>query len=191
MKNISVFCGSNSGNDPVFKEMAYQLGEELAKNNIGLVYGGAKVGLMNAVANGTIDRGGYVTGVLPHFLKDKELAHDNLNEIIFVETMHERKAKMYDLSDGIISLPGGFGTMDEMFEFLTWAQLSLHRKPTGILNINGYYNHLIEFMNTTINSGFVKEEHRSLFIISDNIEDLIQQMQAYTPTANEKWFVTK
>lgn len=191
MKNISVFCGSNSGNNPIFKELAYQLGEKLAENNIGLVYGGAKVGLMNAVANGTLDKGGHVTGVLPHFLKDKELAHDDLNEIIFVDTMHERKAKMYDLSDGIISLPGGFGTMDEMFEFLTWAQLSLHKKPTGILNINGYYDNLINFINTAIDSGFVKHEHRNLFIISDNIEDLITQMKEYTPIGNEKWFVTK
>lgn len=191
MKNISVFCGSNSGNNPIFKETAYQLGQKLAENNIGLVYGGAKVGLMGAVANGTLDKGGHAIGVLPHFLKEKELAHNNLNEIILVDTMHERKAKMYDLSDGIISLPGGFGTMDEMFEFLTWAQLSLHKKPTGILNINGYYDNLINFINTAIDNGFVKNEHRNLFIISDTIENLITQMKEYKPIENEKWFVTK
>ncbi len=191
MKNISVFCGSNSGNSPIFKEYAYQLGNSLAENNIGLVYGGAKVGLMGAVANGTLEKGGYVTGVLPYFLKEKELAHTQLSEIIYVDTMHQRKAMMYELSDGIISLPGGFGTMDEMFEFLTWGQLSLHKKPTGILNINGYYDNLINFIDTTIESGFVKEEHRNILIISDNIEELISKMKSYEPPVNDKWFVTK
>lgn len=191
MKNIGVFCGSNTGNNPAFKDSAYILGNKLAEQNIGLIYGGAKVGLMGAVADGVLDKHGKATGVLPRFLAEKELAHTHLTEIIIVETMHQRKAKMYELSDGIISLPGGFGTMDEMFEFLTWGQLALHQKPTGILNINGYYNFLMDFVDTTINNGFVKEEYRSMFIVSENIDDLLRRMKEYKPTTNDKWFITK
>ena len=191
MKNIGVFCGSNSGNCIEFKNYAYQLGQKLAEQNIGLVYGGAKVGLMGTVANGVLENGGRVTGVLPHFLKEKELAHEGLNEIVLVETMHQRKAKMYELSDGIIVLPGGFGTLDEMFEFLTWGQLALHKKPTGLLNTNGYYNHLMSFINTTIENGFVKDEYRKMLLISEDIDDLLEQMKGYVPKTNDKWFVTK
>lgn len=191
MNNIAVFCGSNTGNNPRFKEAAYQLGYTLAQEQIGLVYGGAKVGLMGAVANGILDKKGKVIGVIPSFLREKELQHDDLSEMIIVDTMHERKAKMYDLSDGIISLPGGFGTMDEMFEFLTWGQLAIHRKPTGLLNIDGYYNSLLDFIETTIEKGFVKEEYRSMLLVSDSVEELLDQMKSYVPSANDKWFVTK
>lgn len=191
MKNIAVFCGSNSGTNPLYKEMALELGTKLAKNNIGLVYGGAKVGLMGAVANGALDNGGKVIGVLPSFLKEKELEHTLISQNIIVETMHERKAKMYDLSDGIITLPGGFGTLDETFEFLTWAQLTLHKKPTGILNIDGYYDKLLEFIEVSINSNFVKPEYHNLFIVDNNIDNLLERMKAYVPPLNDKWFVTK
>lgn len=191
MKNIAVFCGSNTGNNPLFKEVAYNLGSTMASFGLGLVYGGARVGLMGAVANGILDNNGEVIGVIPSFLREKELQHDSLSEMIVVETMHERKAKMYDLSDGIISLPGGFGTMDEMFEFLTWGQLAIHRKPTGLLNIDGYYDSLLDFIDTTIDKGFVKEEYRSMLLVSDSVEELLQQMKDYVPSANDKWFVTK
>ncbi|MFR9166152.1 MAG: TIGR00730 family Rossman fold protein [Dysgonomonas sp.] len=191
MKNICVFCGSNSGNDQIYMTAAYNLGKKLAENNINLIYGGAKVGLMGAVANGTLDNGGKVMGVLPNFLKEKELAHEGLSEIIIVETMHQRKSKMYELSDGIIVLPGGFGTMDEMFEFLTWGQLSLHKKPTGLLNIDGYYDNLLAFIDTSIDKGFVKEEYRNMIIVDDSIDTLIEGMKNYVPSNNEKWFVTK
>jgi len=190
MKNISVFCGSNTGLSPLFKQAAYELGSKLAQKNIGLVYGGAKVGLMGAVADGAIENGGRAIGVLPNFLKAKELEHAGLSEIMLVETMHERKAKMYELSDGIISLPGGFGTLDETFEFLTWGQLSLHHKPTGLLNIGGYYDKLIEFIEVSISNGFVKPEYRNLFIVDDNIDSLLSRMENYRPPLNEKWFVT-
>lgn len=191
MKNIAVFCGSNMGTDPMFKQIAYELGAKLAQANLGLVYGGAKVGLMGAVANGTLDNEGKVVGILPKFLKEKELEHKSLNEFILVDTMHERKAKMYDLSDGVITLPGGFGTLDETFEFLTWAQLTLHKKPTGLLNVNGYFDKLLDFIDVSINCGFVKPEYRSLFIVEDTIDALLDRMKNYVPPLNDKWFVTK
>lgn len=190
MKNIAVFCGSNTGESPVFKQAAYELGSKLAENNIGLVYGGAKVGLMGAVADGVLENGGRAVGVLPNFLKEKELAHSRLSDIILVETMHERKAKMYEMSDGIITMPGGFGTLDETFEFLTWGQLSLHCKPTGLLNIGGYYDKLIEFIDVSIKNGFVKPEYQDLYVVDNDIDNLILQMKNYNPPLNEKWFVT-
>jgi len=191
MKNIAVFCGSNTGNNPVFKQTAYELGKKLAECNAGLIYGGAKVGLMGAVANGVLENGGRVIGVLPGFLKEKELEHTMLSEIVLVDGMHERKARMYEMSDAAITLPGGFGTLDETFEFLTWAQLALHRKPTGILNVEGYYNKLIDFIKVSVESGFVKPEYRDLFIVEESIDELLQCMAKYTPPLNDKWFVTK
>lgn len=191
MKRIAVYCGSSSGSDEIFKTKAYELGENLAQNNIELVYGGAKVGLMGAIANGVLDNGGKAIGVLPNFLAEKELQHIKLTEIIFVETMHERKAKMSELADGFIGLPGGFGTMEELFEMLTWAQLSLHSKPIGILNVNGYYDSLIEFIRTMYQNGFLKEEYLDLLLVSDNIQELLRQMKNYLPIKNEKWFVVK
>lgn len=190
MKNIAVFCGSNTGESPLFKQAAYELGSKLADNNIGLVYGGAKVGLMGAVADGVLENGGRAVGVLPNFLKAKELEHTRLSDIILVETMHERKAKMYEMSDGIITMPGGFGTLDETFEFLTWGQLSLHHKPTGLLNIDGYYDKLIEFIDVSIKNGFVKPEYQDLYVVDNDIDNLILQMKNYNPPLNEKWFVT-
>jgi len=191
MKRIAVFCGSNSGVNLNFKIQALNLGKKLAESNIELIFGGGKVGLMGAVADGVLQNGGKVTGVLPQFLKRKELEHLDLTEIIIVDNMHERKAKMYDLCDGVIALPGGFGTLDELFEVLTWAQLSLHQKPIAILNINGYYNALIDFIETMIKNEFLKEEYRNLLLISDNIEDLLSKMESYVPLNNDKWFVVK
>jgi len=191
MNKIAVYCGSSSGSEPVFKDSAYNLGIALAKHNIGLVYGGAKVGLMGAVADGALSKKGSVTGVLPRFLAEKELQHLFLTEIVMVETMHERKAKMSELADGFIALPGGFGTMEELFEMLTWAQLALHRKPIAILNVNGYYDSLVDFISTMIQNGFLKEEYRDLLIVSDNIEDILIQMKTFEPMKNDKWFVVK
>ncbi len=129
MKRVTVFCGSSYGTDNLYKDQAFLLGQTLANQEIGLVYGGAKVGLMGAVADGVLSKGGEAIGVLPYFLQKKEVAHEQLTELILVETMHERKAKMNELSDGVIALPGGFGTLEELFEMLTWAQLGLHKKP--------------------------------------------------------------
>lgn len=191
MKRIAVYCGSSSGSDEIFRETAYEVGEVLAQNNIELVYGGAKIGLMGAVADGVLENNGNAIGVLPHFLAEKELQHIRLTEIIFVETMHERKAKMSELSDGFIGLPGGFGTMEELFEMMTWSQLSLHKKPIGILNINGYYDSLIEFIRTMYENGFLQKEYLDLLIVSDHIQDLLVRMKNYEPIKSEKWLVVK
>jgi len=187
MKSISVFCGSSSGTDKEFLATASELGRKLASENIGLVYGGAKVGLMGAVANGALEGSGTVIGVLPVFLKAKEIAHDGLTELILVETLHERKTRMNDLSDGVIALPGGFGTLEEYFEMLTWGQLGLHEKPMGILNLNGYYDELINFMDTMVSRGLLKDANRKMVLISDDIDDLLAKMRAYKAPKGSKW----
>lgn len=187
MQRITVFCGSSSGTDEVFKEQAYLLGQTLAKMNIGLVYGGAKVGLMGAVADGALETGGAVIGVIPGFLRNKEIAHEQLTELIVVDTMHERKTKMNALCDGIIALPGGFGTLEELFEILTWGQLGLHRKPVALLNVNGFYDALLELIGTMVSKGFLKEINQKMLIASDNITDLLDQMNHYVAPETPKW----
>jgi uncharacterized protein (TIGR00730 family) len=189
MKRITVFCGSNFGTDEIYEKQAFRLGEILADRKIGLVYGGANVGLMNAVANGSLSRGGEVTGVLPVFIKDKGIDHKNLTELIIVNTMHERKTKMNELSDGVIALPGGFGTLEEFFEILTWGQLGLHRKPVGLLNVNGFYDSLKILAQTMVDKGFLKEGNRKMLLISDDIEKLIDQMESYIAPAIDKWII--
>lgn len=154
IKNIAVYCGSSPGFDPFFMNAAFELGEYLGSQQIGLVYGGASVGLMGAVANGCLSKNGSVTGVLPNFLKNKEIEHSGLGKLILVESMHERKLKMFDLSDAFIVLPGGFGTMEEFFEVVTWSQLGLHHKPIIILNWRGFYNPLLTLMQNMMDSGF-------------------------------------
>ena len=191
IKRISVFCGSSRGNDDIFEKQAFRLGETLASRNTGLVYGGTNIGLMNAVANGALSKGGKVTGVLPRFISDKGIAHNNLTELVLVDTMHERKIRMHELSDGIIALPGGYGTMEEFFEILTWGQLGLHRKPAAILNINGFYDHLMALASTMTTSGFLKESSRRMLLISDNIDALLDMMEDYTAPAVDKWSVTR
>lgn len=189
MKRITVFCGSNFGTDEIYEKQAFKLGEILANRKIGLVYGGANVGLMNAVANGSLSRGGEVTGVLPVFIKDKGIDHKNLTELIIVNTMHERKTRMNELSDGVIALPGGFGTLEEFFEILTWGQLGLHRKPVGLLNVNGFYDSLKILAQTMVDKGFLKEGNRKMLLISDDIEKLIDQMESYIAPAIDKWII--
>jgi len=190
MKRVTVFCGSSFGTDEIFKAQAILLGNKLAEENIGLVYGGANVGLMGAVADGVLEKGGEVFGVLPNFLRSKEIAHDHLTELFLVETMHERKTKMNELCDGVIALPGGFGTLEEFFEMLTWAQLGLHKKPIAILNIDGFYDSLITFIQTTVDKGFLKQVNQDMLIISDNIEDLLNKMKNYEAPTVGKW-ITK
>ena len=189
MKRITVFCGSSFGTDEIYEKQAFKLGEILAYRKIGLVYGGANVGLMNAVANGSINKGGEVTGVLPVFIKDKGIAHKNLTELILVNTMHERKTKMNELSDGVIALPGGFGTLEEFFESLTWGQLGLHKKPVGLLNINGYYDPLKILAKTMVEKGFLKEVNRKMLLISDDIESLLDLMENYIAPAIDKFII--
>jgi len=191
MKRITVFCGSSFGTDEIYKEQATLLGQTLAKQNIELVYGGANVGLMGAVADGSLNEGGKVIGVLPDFLRSKEIAHTGLTELILVESMHERKTKMNDLCDGVIALPGGFGTLDELFEMITWAQLGLHKKPIAILNINGFYDSLLELMQTMTDKGLLKEVNQKMLLVSDNIEDLLDKMKNYIPPTVGKWIDKK
>lgn len=174
-----VFCGSSSGKHESYHQAAYELGKTLAARNIELTYGGANIGLMGAVANGTLDNNGKVTGVLPHFLAKKEIAHQGLTKLILVDTMHERKTIMSDLADGIIALPGGIGTMEELFEVFTWAQLGLHTKPIGILNVNGFYDALVSFIQDMIQNGFLKPQDQNRLIVESNMEKLLDKMRAY------------
>lgn len=191
MKSIVVFCGSSSGEHAAYQEQAYELGRTLAQQNIRIVYGGAKVGLMGAVADGCLEHGGTVVGVLPHFLRTKEVAHEGLSDLVLVDTMHERKLKMHELSDGIITLPGGFGTMEEMFEMLTWAQLGLHTKPIGILNTQGYYNGLQALTNTMVSQGFLKQLNADMLLYDDTIDGLLEQMRSYAAPEAPKWITTQ
>lgn len=191
MKRITVFCGSNLGNDRVYEEQAYLLGKTLASLGIGVVYGGAKLGLMGVVANAAMENGGEVVGVMPEFLQKKEIAHTNLTKLILVETMHERKIRMHELSDGIIALPGGFGTIEEFFEMLTWAQLGLHKKPVALLNVNGFYDPLITLIQSMVEKGFLKDVYQKMLIASDNIGDVLEGMENHEGPTVDKWITKK
>ncbi|MFV0538220.1 MAG: TIGR00730 family Rossman fold protein [Dysgonomonas sp.] len=191
MKYISVFCGSSSGAEKIFTEKATVLGKAIARKGYGVVYGGAHVGLMGAVANGALSEKGEVIGVLPRFLQKKELEHKSLSKIYIVNTMHERKAMMNELCDAVIALPGGYGTMEELFEMLTWGQLALHKKPIALLNVEGFYDPLVALSEKMIEKGFLKEECRNLLIVDDDIEKLLLKMENYVPPKNDKWFETK
>ncbi len=187
MKSLTVFCGSSMGNQEIYQNQAYLLGQILASKQIQLVYGGAKVGLMGAVADAVLQHHGKVIGVLPTFLASKEIAHQGLNEMKLVETMHERKTTMNELCDGVIALPGGFGTMEELFEMLTWAQLGLHQKPIGLLNVEGYYDDLIGFIQKMVDKGFLCPLNQSMLLVSDNASDLIEKMMNYKAPIVPKW----
>lgn len=187
MKSISVFCGSSEGNDAYIVSQAYQLGVELSKRNITLVYGAAKIGIMGQVAKGILDNKGQVIGVIPEFLKVKEVYHTNLTELIVTSNMHERKVIMYDKSDGFMILPGGFGTMDEFFEITTWGQLGLHTKPIGILNLHGFYDDLLGLAKTMIKKGFLKQANLDAVVIDNSIEGLLYKMNNYKPLSTPKW----
>ncbi|SEA56081.1 hypothetical protein SAMN05192529_12818 [Arachidicoccus rhizosphaerae] len=189
LQNITVFCGSSSGQDNIYMEQAYALGTELAKRGIGLIYGGAKVGLMGAVANGVLEYHpkGKAVGVIPGFLKSVEIAHEHLTTLIVVDTMHQRKAKMDALSDGIIALPGGFGTMEELFEMLTWGQLGLHKKPVGILNTAGFYDELIALCQKMVDKGFLKKQNQDMLLVDTSINGLLDKMQRYEAPIVGKW----
>lgn len=187
MNRLTVFCGSSFGTEKLYEQEAYNLGKALATRNIELVYGGASVGLMGAVANGALQNSGKVIGVLPSFLQRIEVGHDNLTELVLVETMHQRKTKMDELSDGVITLPGGFGTLEEFFEMLTWAQLGLHKKPVAILNTNGFYNDLLSMIQKMVDKGFLKQANQEMLIVSDDIEDLLDKMKNYRAPVFGKW----
>ncbi|EDP69892.1 putative protoporphyrinogen oxidase [Flavobacteriales bacterium ALC-1] len=187
MKSISVFCGSSEGNDNEIITEAYLLGNTLAKENITLVYGAAKIGIMGKVAQGVIDNSGKTIGVIPVFLKTKEIVHAELTELITTNNMHDRKVVMYERSDGFIIIPGGFGTMDEFFEITTWGQLGLHTKPIGILNTNGYYDALINQCKVMVERGFLKQENFDAVVVDTTIEGLLEKMNNYIPLPTPKW----
>ncbi|MGA9232767.1 MAG: TIGR00730 family Rossman fold protein [Exiguobacterium oxidotolerans] len=179
MKKLAVFCGSKDGASPLFKEAAATLGTVLAQQDYGLVYGGSRVGTMGAVADAILAANGQAIGVLPHFLQEKEIAHPNLTELHLVESMHDRKAKMAELADGFIILPGGPGTMEEFFEVFTWAQLGLHEKPCGILNIDGYYDPLIALFKQMETQGFIIPEHAAMLLVESTPEALLERFRQY------------
>ncbi len=187
MNSISVFCGSSEGNDNHIISQAYQLGVEFAKKDITLVYGAAKIGIMGQVAKGTMDNNGKTIGVIPEFLKLKEVYHPNLTELLVTENMHDRKIIMYEKSDGFMILPGGFGTMDEFFEITTWGQLGLHTKPIGILNLNGFYNDLLELADTMVKKGFLKQVNLDAVVVDDTIDGLLDKMNNYVALPTPKW----
>ena len=190
MKKIAVFCGSSTGYDDKIVEQAVLLGKTLVAKNINLVYGGTNVGIMGKLANSVLTDGGKAIGVIPDFIKDFNLAHENLSELIIVDTMHERKAKMSELADGFIALPGGFGTLEELFEILTMSQLNLHYKPVALLNINGFYKDLLAMFKTMVDKGFLQQINLDLLIVSDNIDDLLQKMQNFQASKSRKWKIT-
>ncbi|KON70736.1 lysine decarboxylase [Peribacillus butanolivorans] len=190
MKTLAVFCGSSKGASNVYLEAAKKLGKELAKRHITLVYGGACVGIMGAVADSVLEAGGKVIGVMPSFLEKREISHKNLTELIVVDSMHERKAKMAELADGFIALPGGPGTLEEFFEIFTWAQLGLHHKPCGLLNINHYYDPLVALFNHMSDEQFLHEKYRSMALVDVEPNGLLDQFNTYEPPT-VKSFITE
>ena len=187
MKRICVYCGSSPGNDPRYTVAARLLGEVMLERGIGLVYGGASIGVMGAVADAVLDGGGEAIGVIPRALAVKEVAHERLTEQHVVGSMHERKAMMAELSDGFVALPGGWGTMEEIFEILTWAQLGFHDKPCGLLNVAGYYDHLFSFLEHAIDEAFVKPDYRALLLLEDDAPRLLDRFEVYQAPKIHKW----
>ncbi len=188
MNSICIFCGANFNGDPVLKQTVEQLAEALVNRNIQLVFGGGKVGMMGLLADAVLNRGGKAIGVIPRFLMDKEVGHSGLTELHIVDNMHQRKQLMNDLCDGIIMLPGGFGTLEEFFEVLTWLQLGLHNKPIGIFNVNGFYDLLLKQMDVMVEQQFLKPANRKLVITSGEAIELLNLMEGFNAKPDEVWF---
>jgi len=187
LNSICVFCGSSEGNDIQVLDQALALGRTFAQQNITLVYGAAKIGVMGKVAEGALSGKGKVIGVIPEFLKLKEVVHLGLSELIVNKNMHERKMKMQEISDGFITLPGGFGTLEELFEIMTWSQLGLHQKPIGLLNVNGFYDNLLAMLKHMVKRGYLKMENYELLIVDSEIESLLEKMRSYDAPPTPKW----
>ena len=185
--SVAVYCGSNSGTDPAFADAAASLGALLAERGLRLVYGGGHVGLMGAVADAVLDGGGEAHGVITRALEQKEIAHTGLTSLRVTETMHERKAAMADAADAFVMLPGGYGTLDEFFEVLTWAQLGIHAKPCAILDVAGYFDPLRAFLDGAVAAGFVHPAHRDMVIMDDDPARLLDRLAAWTPVEVSKW----
>lgn len=181
IKRITVFCGATSGRLPEFEEAAYKLGQDIAKAGYELVYGGGSAGMMGAVANGTVDAGGKVIGVIPRFLVERELAHEKVQTLEVVQTMHERKARMDELGDAIVTLPGGAGTLEEFFEMYTWGQIGLHQKPLGLINTNGYFDDLMAMFDKMISEEFLEERYMKQLFTGADLDSLISQFENFKP----------
>jgi uncharacterized protein (TIGR00730 family) len=179
LRRVCVFCGSKHGVRPEYTEAARAMGAALAAAGIGLVYGGGRVGLMGVVADAVLDAGGEVIGVIPDHMSDREIAHYGLTDLRVVGSMHERKALMYELSDGFVALPGGLGTLEELFEITTWSQLGLHAKPTGLLDVAGFYTPLVRFLDQLVTEGFIAVRHRRLLRVADKPSALLEQLAAF------------
>jgi len=188
LNSVCVYCGSNFNGDPELRKAIKQLADVLVRQNIKMVYGGGSVGVMGVIADDILQAGGTVTGVIPQFLMDKEVGHKGVTEMIITENMHQRKQKMADLSDGFIILPGGFGTLEEFFEVLTWLQLGLHNKPIGVLNVNGFYDPLFAQMEMMVQSKFLKSVNRDLVFNEADAEVLVDKMDHFSAVPDEVWF---
>ena len=188
MKSVAVFCGSSFGTDPAFSTLARDLGRSIAERDLTLVYGGGRVGLMGVVADAALDAGGTVIGVIPQQLMDKELGHPGVTDLIVTGSMHERKARMEREAEGFIALPGGFGTLDEFCEIVTWAQLGIHAKPCGMLDTDdGFFGSLLAFFDHATETGFIRPEHREMIMRGSEPAALLDRMAAWTPTVPAKW----
>lgn len=188
MKSICVFCGSNFNGDPALLQAVEELSDLMVKKDIALVYGGGRVGVMGLIANQIMQKGGKAIGVIPEFLMNKEVGHEGLSELIITENMHQRKQKMADLSDGVITLPGGYGTMEEFFEVLTWLQLGLHQKPIGLLNVGGFYDPLLQQLDVMVAQKFLKPINRELVLSDDKAGSLIAKMELFDAQPDDVWF---
>jgi uncharacterized protein (TIGR00730 family) len=186
MRRLCVFCGSSAGHDPAYRASAAQLGRILAERGIGLVYGGGRVGLMGVLADAALAAGGEVIGVIPQALLDREIGHLGLTQLRVVDSMHARKALMGELAEGFIALPGGIGTLEELFEVWTWAQLGLHRKPCGLLDVDGFFAPLVDFLDRLVEAGFIHPTYRAMLAVASTPEELLARFAAYEPPA-DKW----
>ena len=187
MKTLCVYCGSNPGSRPEYGRAAKSLAREFLAQGIDLVYGGAKVGIMGMIADTMLEGGGRVIGIMPQALVEKEVSHPGLTELKIVSSMHKRKALMAELSDGFIALPGGLGTLEELLEVLTWAQLGFHSKPCGLLNVLGFYDHLKSFLDFSTGEGFIMEAHRAMLVVEENPQTLIHKFMTYEAPKVSKW----
>lgn len=186
-RNIAVFCGSSTGSNPVYIEQATQFGELLATQDRTLIYGGAQVGCMGAIANKALEKKGKVIGVIPEKLRTVEIAHNGLSELHVVQTMHQRKAKMAELADAFIALPGGAGTLEEWFEVFTWSQIGYHNKPCAFLNVDGFYDPLLQMIDHTIEKGFMREEYKQQILFSADVEEILEKIDSYEKVIVDKW----
>jgi uncharacterized protein (TIGR00730 family) len=188
MRRLCVFCGSSAGGSPEYAEAAGAFGRLMGRHGLGLVYGGGHVGLMGVLADAVLGAGGEAIGVIPQALVDRELAHSGLTELRVVDTMHQRKALMADLSDAFVALPGGYGTADELFEILTWAQLGIHQKPIGLVNVQGFFDPLVAWIDRCVRTGFIRPQHRDLLAISADSEHLLEVLSRHEPAPQvPKW----